>query len=111
MPCFVATSPKDITGQINVCSVQAIAIDTSVYKCFGFRFDHPPLNSIGGFLKNGVSYIIVDVIEKELQHHIIDDANEVMGKFRTCFKKLKQRWEVDLSTVEEFTQNFVANNR
>ena len=66
MPSFCDIPTKDIIGHIDVQSIQAITVDTSVYEGLSFHFHSPPLDHIDVFLKKGVSYIITDVIEADV---------------------------------------------
>lgn len=66
--------------------VGAIAVDTNVYKEYGFRVRSQPLAELGKLDEIGIRWLIPEFWERELERHIADNLDKVSSLRRDLEK-------------------------
>jgi hypothetical protein len=78
--------------------VGAIAVDTNVYKEYGFRVRSQPLVELGQVKELGIKWLVPEFWERELQRHMADNADKVTTLRRDLGKA--REW-ADKSQLEQ----------
>lgn len=81
--------------------VGAIAVDTNVYKEYGFRVRSQPLAALGQVEDIGVKWLVPEFWERELQRHIAENSDKVSTLRRDLEKSREWANKSQLALAEK----------
>lgn len=90
--------------------VGAIAVDTNVYKEYGFRVRSQPLVELGQVKELGIKWLVPEFWEQELQRHLVENAEKVSALRRDLGRAREWADKLQLESAEKLTQALAAES-
>lgn len=84
--------------------VGAIAVDTNVYKEYGFRVRSQPLVELSRVKELGIKWLVPEFWEQELQRHMVENAEKVSSLRRDLAKAREWADKSQLEAAEKLSQ-------
>lgn len=100
-----------VTGSLSLPlpdDVGAIAVDTNIYKEYGFRVRSQPLVELTRVKELGVNWVIPEVWEHELLHHFLETTQKVIGLQRELSRVLEWADEEQVQLANKLSTTLVS---
>lgn len=94
MPAFTGDELRDAIAE---GKVQAISVDTSIFKQFGCNLKIPTLRKLDQFKNTDVSVVFSEIVVRETKKHISRIAEETRSRLDTSLRECKKSWYLNFN--------------
>jgi predicted nucleic acid-binding protein len=93
----------EIKAHIANGNIFAISVDTNVFDNYGCNLDFPILKRLDQFKNGAIKVLFSEIVIKEVERHIVREAEETQRVLKKALKKQTHRWkrEVDIEALPE----------
>jgi hypothetical protein len=88
-------SPEELRNRVAEGQIRAISIDTNVFTRSGYRLDAGLLKHIRQFADAGITFVLSDVVERELRRHKLYGLSEITQNLERSVEKAKKVGLID----------------
>ncbi|MCW0236295.1 MAG: PIN domain-containing protein [Ferrovibrio sp.] len=90
-------------------AITAISLDTSIFDQRGRALEHGHLRLMSQFKTGNYRFVMPEVIEQELRHHMVKAANESKAALDTAMKSICSAWNFPRQKREEVVADVLGD--
>ena len=87
-----------------------VTLDTSIFEANGLDLKNGVLNAIKTFTKNKIAVVLVDIIEQEVLHHLIDKTQGIQKSAYGKLNELKKHHLLSSSEADNLIRTLKQKN-